>query len=113
MSEVRPDVKDADGNPQSPNDMLFNTVARYYGGKDSGEWQASMISQQPRGLLVELAKMEGLGAWMDYQEYLAMQRMEGNLAAMTLTAAIPMEQRLEKQYRRTQSTSIRDNAITK
>lgn len=113
MSEVRPDVKDADGNPQSPNDMLFNTVARYYGGKDAGEWQAAMISQQPRGLLVELAKMEGLGAWMDYQEYLAMQRMEGNIAAMTLTAAIPMEQRLEKQYRRTQTASIRDNAITK
>lgn len=109
MSEVRDDVKDADGNPQSPNDMLFNTVARYYGGKDSGEWQASMISQQPRGLLVELAKMEGLGAWMDYQEYLAMQRMEGNLAAMTLTAAIPMEQRLEKQFRRAQSAAIQDS----
>ena len=109
MSEVRDDVKDADGNPQSPNDMLFNTVARYYGGKDSGEWQASMISQQPRGLLVELAKMEGLGAWMDQQEYLAMQRMEGNLAALTLTSAIPMEQRLEKQFRRTQGTSIKDS----
>lgn len=109
MSEVRDDVKDADGNPQSPNDMLFNTVARYYGGKDSGEWQASMISQQPRGLLVELAKMEGLGAWMDYQEYLAMQRMEGNLAAMTLTAAIPMEQRLEKQFRRAQSVATQDS----
>lgn len=108
MSEVREDIKDADGKPQSPNDMLFNTVARYYGGKDSGEWQAAMISQQPRGLLVELAKMEGLGAWMDYQEYLAMQRMEGNLAAMTLVSAIPMEQRLKKQRLRTESQSIRD-----
>ena len=108
MSEVREDIKDADGKPQSPNDMLFNTVARYYGGKDSGEWQAAMISQQPRGLLVELAKMEGLGAWMDYQEYLAMQRMEGNLAAMTLVSAIPMEQRLRKQRLRTESQSIRD-----
>lgn len=112
MSEVREDVKDADGKPQSPNDMLFNTVARYYGGKDSGEWQAAMISQQPRGLLVELAKMEGLGAWMDYQEYLAMQRMEGNLAAMTLTAALPMEQRLKKQRLRVESQSIRDNVVT-
>lgn len=112
MSEVREDVKDADGNPQSPNDMLFNTVARYYGGKDSGEWQAAMISQQPRGLLVELAKMEGLGAWMDYQEYLSMQRMEGNLAAMTLTAALPMEQRLKKQRLRVESQSIRDTVVT-
>lgn len=112
MSEVRDDVKDADGKPQSPNDMLFNTVARYYGGKDSGEWQAAMISQQPRGLLVELAKMEGLGAWMDYQEYLAMQRMEGNLAAMTLTAALPMEERLKKQRLRVARQSSRDNIVT-
>lgn len=111
MSEVREDVKDADGNPQSPNDMLFNTVSRYYGGKDAGEWQAAMISQQPRGLLVELAKMEGLGAWMDYQEYLSMQRMEGNLAAMTLVAALPMEQRLKKQRLRVQNNSARDSVV--
>lgn len=111
MSEIREDVKDADGNPMSPNDMLFNTVARYYGGADSVEWQKSMIAQQPRGLLVELAKMEGLGAWMDYQEYLANQRMEGNLAALTLTSAIPMEQRLEKQRQRSVSQAIRDNIV--
>lgn len=113
MSEIREDVKDADGNPMSPNDMLFNTVARYYGGAESAEWQKSMIAQQPRGLLVELAKMEGLGAWMDYQEYLAMQRMEGNMAAMTLTAAIPIEQKLDKQRARTKSKSIKTNLIDK
>lgn len=111
MSEIREDIKDADGKPQSPNDMIFNTVARYYGGNDAGDWQASMIAQQPRGLLVELAKMEGLGAWMDNQEYLSMQRMEGNIAAMTLVSALPMEQRLEKQRRRAVKQSIRDNVI--
>lgn len=113
MSEVRDDVLDADGKPSSPNDMLFNTVARYYGGADAAEWQSSMVAQQPRGLLVELAKMEGLGAWTDYQTYLAMQRMEGNIAAMTLTAAIPMEQRLEKQRVRSVSQSVRDNLTSK
>lgn len=111
MSEIRDDIKDADGNPISPNDMLFNTVARYYGGADAESWAASMVSQQPRGLLVELAKMEGLGAWMDYQEYLSLQRMEGNLAAMTLTSAIPMENRLKKQYERATRGAISNTLV--
>lgn len=97
MSEVRDDLKDASGNPQSPNDVLFNTVTRYYGGKDSEEWVKKMIAQQPRGLLVELAKMEGLGAWMDYDEYLANQRIEGNIAAMTIVTALPLEEALARQ----------------
>lgn len=112
MSEVRDDIKDADGNPLSPNDMLLNTVARYYGGKDSVEWQKSMINQQPRGLLVELAKMEGLGAWMDYQGYLARQRMEGNIAAMTLTAALPIEDRMNKQRVRSVSQASKSNIVS-
>ncbi|MGP9666992.1 hypothetical protein [Psychrobacter sp. AOP31-A1-22] len=99
MSEVRDDLKDEKGVSQSPNDVLFNTVTRYYGGEDSKEWTKSMIAQQPRGLMVELAKMEGLGAWMDYQEYLANQRLEGNIAAMTLTSALPMEETLNRQAR--------------
>lgn len=111
MSEVRDDIKDADGNSISPNDMLFNTVARYYGGKDAEAWASSMVSQQPRGLLVELAKMEGLGSWMDYQEYLSLQRMEGNLAALTLTAAIPMENRLKKQYDRATRNAVSNNLV--
>lgn len=96
MSEVRDDLKTDEGLAQSPNDILFNTVTRYYGGPDSKEWTKSMISQQPRGLMVELAKMEGLGAWMDHQEYLANQRLEGNIAAMTLTTALPMEETLRR-----------------
>ena len=91
--------------------MLFNTVARYYGGKDAEAWASSMVSQQPRGLLVELAKMEGLGSWMDYQEYLSLQRMEGNLAALTLTAAIPMENRLKKQYDRATRNAVSNNLV--
>lgn len=99
MSEIREDLKDEKGVAQSPNDVLFNTVTRYYGGPDSIEWTKSMIAQQPRGLMVELAKMEGMGAWMDNQEYLANQRLEGVLAAMTLTSALPMEETLNRQSR--------------
>lgn len=97
MSETRDDLKDSAGNPQSPNDVLFNTVTRYYGGKDSEEWVKKMIAQQPRGLLVELAKMEGLGAWMDHEEYLANQRIEGTIAAMTIVSALPLEEALARQ----------------
>lgn len=109
MSEIRDDVKDSSGKATSPNDMLFNTVSRYFGGKDSEEWQKSMIAQQPRGLLVEAAKMEALGAWMDYQELLANQRMEGNFAALTLTAALPLENRLEKQSQYVTRNTIMKN----
>lgn len=113
MSEVREDIKDKDGKPMSPNDMLFNTVARYYGGKDADEWQKAIIQQQPRGILVELAKMEGLATWMEYQEFLANQRIEGNLAAMTLTNALPIEDKLRKQSSALQSEAIRDAILLK
>lgn len=105
MSEVRDDLKTKEGVPQSPNDVLFKTVTRYYGGPDAAEWQKSMVAQQPRGMLVELAKMEGLGAWMDHQEYLANQRLEGNIAAMTLVTALPMEEDLNRQ----KNTMTRNN----
>lgn len=111
MSEVRDEIKDANGNPMSPNDMLFNTVARYYGGADSVEWQKSMIQQQPRGLLVELAKIEGLSSWLDYQEFQANQRIEGNLAAMTLVNVLPMEKKLNDQQIVLQQASIKDRIL--
>lgn len=106
MSEVRDNLKNEKGEAQSPNDMLFNTVARYYGSPEAREWNKSMIEQRPRGLLVELAKIEGLGAWMDYQEYLTNQRIEGNLAAMTLTTALPMEEAMDRIYRKIEKTNV-------
>ena len=109
MSTVRPDLKTKEGIEQSPNDVLFNTVTRYYGGADADEWQKSMIAQQPRGMLVELAKMEGLGAWMDHQEFLANQRLEGNIAAMTLTTALPMEDALDRQKQALIKRNIKGN----
>lgn len=109
MSTVRPDLKTKEGIEQSPNDVLFNTVTRYYGGADADEWQKSMIAQQPRGMLVELAKMEGLGAWMDHQEFLANQRLEGNIAAMTLTTTLPMEDALDRQKQALIKRNIKGN----
>lgn len=111
MSEVRDDIKDSNGKPSSPNDMLFNTVTRYFGGKDSNAWQKSMVAQQPRGVLVEMAKMEGLGAWMDYQELVGGQRMEGEVAAMTIAATLPIQSRLDAQYSSIERNSVRDKIM--
>ena len=111
MSQVREEVKDANGNPMSPNDMLFNTVARYYGGADSVDWQKSMIQQQPRGLLVELNKMEGLSAWLDMEELAANQRIEGIVAAMTLVNVLPMEKKLNDQQIILQKNSIKNKIL--
>lgn len=96
MSEKRADLKDAKGNPLSPNEMMYATVARYYGSDEAKEWQKSMIKQMPRGLLVELAKMEGLGAWFDNQEYMTNARIEGDIASMTITTTLPMEEQLTR-----------------
>lgn len=100
MTEVREDLKDAKGNSISPQDMLTNTIARYYGTDESVEWQKAMIQQRPRGLLVELAKLEGLSAYMDYQRHLTNQRIGGNIAAMTIAETIPMEEKMMEQHRR-------------
>lgn len=95
MSEINPDLKGVDGNPTSPNELILNTVARYYGGKDAEEWQKSLINQVPRGILVESAKIEGFGAWLDYQELLRSHRMEGNFSALLVSAVMPMQKDLD------------------
>lgn len=112
MTEVREDLKDAKGNSVSPQEMLFNTVARYYGTEESVEWQKSMMQQRPRGLLVELAKIEGLAAYMDYQRHLTNQRMGGNIAALTLAETIPMEDRMLDQHRNMMRTSSRAAVVS-
>lgn len=112
MTEVRDDLKDAQGKSVSPQEMLFNTIARYYGTEESVEWQKSMMQQRPRGLLVELAKIEGLAAYMDYQRHLTNQRMGGNLAALALAETIPMEDRMLEQHRRMMKSSATATVVS-
>lgn len=112
MTEVREDLTDAQGKNVSPQEMLFNTVARYYGTEEATEWQKSMMQQRPRGLLVELAKLEGLSAYMDYQRYLTNQRIGGNLAALTLAETIPMEDRMIEQHNRMLRSSTKASVVS-
>lgn len=106
MNEVNPDLKDKEGNPMSANDALLETVGRYYGGKDSKEWQEKMIKQQPRGLLAEAARMEGLSLWMQFNKYKANQRLLGLTASLNISTAIPMEEDLDVQRTSLNSSSI-------
>lgn len=98
---------DENGDLQSANDILEKTVARYYGGKEALEWQKSMLTQEPRGLLVEAARIEGLEVWMDQQAYEQSLRMEGLLATLVLSTAEPFKaqtQKAEKLALRHQTT---------
>lgn len=84
---------DENGDLKSANEILEKTVARYYGGKEALEWQKAMIAQEPRGLLVEAARIEGLEVWMDQQSYEQSLRMEGLLATLVLATAEPFKQK--------------------
>lgn len=98
MSEIRDDLKDAKGNPVSPNQLIHNTITRYYGGPESIEWRKSLNQQRPRGQLVELAKIEGIDAWLSYQRHLSNQRIGANIASLVLTESIGLEDQLQKQH---------------
>lgn len=97
MSEKREDLKDSKGNPMSPNDLIFATVSRYYGSDEAKEWAKSMADQVPRGLLVELAKMEGVNAWFTHQGYETNNRIIGVLGAMTVATTLPLEEQITRK----------------
>ncbi|MBR5950629.1 MAG: hypothetical protein IKZ87_04270 [Actinomycetaceae bacterium] len=67
---------------KSPNELISERVGTYFGGEDSLEWTKTMAVQNPRGLILEAVKMEGLSTWLRYQQYKQMQNMELNLAAL-------------------------------
>lgn len=106
MNELNPDLKDKDGNPMSANDALLETVGRYYGGKDSKEWQEKMIDQQPRGLLAEMNRMEGLSLWMQFNKHKSYQRLIGNMAALNISTAIALEEDADIQRDAINDSSI-------
>lgn len=98
---------DEKGDLKSANEILESTVSRYYGGEEALEWQKSMLAQEPRGLLVEAARIEGLEVWMDQQAYEQGLRMEGLLATLVLSTAEPFKaetNKAEKNALRHQTT---------
>lgn len=68
----------------SPNQLLEKRTTDYFGGKEALEWSKTLASQSPRGLMVETLKVGGLETWLSFQQLQQTQRMNANLAALTL-----------------------------
>lgn len=94
-----------DFDNKSPNQMLQLRVNQYFGGKEAEQWAATLTRQQPRGLLVEAAKLEGLGVWINQKQYEQNQRIIANLAAQQLMLAEPGKARLDSEAMRMMNTS--------
>lgn len=91
---------------KSPNEMLQLRVNQYFGGKEAQQWAATLTRQQPRGLLVELAKIEGTNAWINQKQYEQNQRIIANLAAQQLLMAEPLKTNLDLKAQRMNSASV-------
>lgn len=96
-----------DGKMYSSNELIDATVSRYYGGDEAKQWQASMIAQEPRGLLVELARLQGLSTWMDNHMYQQSLRKEANLASILISAAQPLTKEVQTIGAKTESFEIK------
>jgi hypothetical protein len=94
-----------DFDNRSPNEMLQLRVNQYFGGKEAEDWAATLTRQQPRGLLVEAAKMEGLSTWINQKQYEQNQRIIANLAAQQLAMAEPLKQNLDIEAARMKNSS--------
>lgn len=95
-----------DGKKYSANELIDQTVSRYYGGAEAKQWQASMIAQEPRGLLVESARLGGLSVWLDNHMYQQNLRKEANLASILLSTATPIGSDVAKIGQKSDARSI-------
>ncbi len=76
--------KDIDGKMVSANDLIDQTIARYYGGPEAKKWQMAMAMQDPCGLLKEANIINGVSVYLDLQTYKQSLREEGLLSALLL-----------------------------
>ncbi len=95
-----------DGVKYSANELIDQTVSKYYGGAEAKEWQASMLTQEPRGLLVEAARLGGLTVWLNNEIYQQSLRKEANLAAILIATAQPISKNVLDQGQKLQARGI-------
>ncbi|WP_228267470.1 hypothetical protein [Acinetobacter baumannii] len=62
-------IKNEAGELRSPNQMIDETIGRYYGTDEAKKFQATMMNQSARGLLVELARQRGAAIWLLNEDY--------------------------------------------
>lgn len=95
----------------SPTEQLNNRINTYFGGKEALKWASSMSTQTPRGLLVEMAKIEGLAAWQNFKVVEQNNRILANIAALGLASSEPAKKNLEDKVNKAVGTAS-SNAIT-
>jgi hypothetical protein len=98
-------------NPEvgySPNQLLDKRVNDYFGGTESEKWSKVLAGQDPRGLMVETLKIEGMQTWLDYLQLEQTQRINANLAALILLGSDKQKTQLNSVYKR-----IQENAVAK
>lgn len=66
-----------------------------------------MIVQEPRGLLVEAARLKGLSVWLQNYMYQQNLRKEANLAAILLATAAPLSEDVRNVGNMAESRAIR------
>lgn len=106
---VRDDIKDAKGNPISPQQQSQAIVGRYYGGDEAKEWIKTLTVQRPRGLLVELSQAQDVMIWQ-LNQLNEMSNIEIATKASGLLALSETEdKKLAKQYERLKRSTIQNN----
>lgn len=91
-------IKSDSGVMKSPNQMIDESIGRYYGTDEAKKWQATMMNQSTRGLMVELAKQKGAAIWLLNEDYERGLRLEGNLASLLLISADEASKITKKSY---------------
>lgn len=79
--------------------MIDETIGRYYGTDEAKKFQATMMNQSARGLLVELARQRGAAIWLLNEDYERGLRLEGNLASLLLISAEESKSKMRDSYR--------------
>ncbi|WP_173912983.1 hypothetical protein [Acinetobacter sp. Marseille-Q1618] len=92
-------IKNDKGEMRSPNQMINDVIGRYYGSEEAKKWQATMLNQSTRGLLVEMARQKGANIWLLNEDYERGLRMEGNLASLLLISTEESKSGLGANYR--------------
>lgn len=91
-------IKNENGEMRSPNQMVDDAIGRYYGTEEAKKWQATMMNQSTRGLLVEMARQKGASIWLLNEDYERGLRLEGNLASLLLISSDEANSKTKKSY---------------
>lgn len=110
-------TRTSDNGGKSANELIEERVGMFFGGDQQKEWMKAMISQHPRGLILETTKMEGLNSWLRFLQYEQGMRMEMALSALTLDANKSARDRVATEFTlanaRTATDSTASQASTK